>query len=89
MRPTWTRATESYDARPISTIGKEDRLRRFFADGKALIIASASMVACPFTVETTGLEEAAHAVHREFFGGGDKHRGSPSSAVPPASSPAS
>ena len=53
------------------------------------ITAGASMVAYQFTVETKDLEDAVRAVHREFFGSGGKHPGSPPSAVPPASSPAS
>ena len=53
------------------------------------IPAGASMVAYRFTVETKDLEEAVRAVHREFFGDGGKHPGSPSSAAPPASSRAS
>ncbi len=53
------------------------------------ITAGASMVAYQFTVDTKDLEEAVRAVHREFFGDGGKHRGSPPSAVPPAASPAS
>ncbi len=53
------------------------------------ITAGASMVAYQFTVETKDLEAAVRAVHREFFGDGDKHRGSPPSTLPPAASPAS
>ncbi len=53
------------------------------------ITAGASMVAYQFTVDTKDLEEAVRAVHREFFGDGGKHRGSPPSALPPAATPAS
>ncbi len=53
------------------------------------ITAGASMVAYQFTVDTKDLEEAVRAVHREFFGDGGKHRGSPPSAFPPAATPAS
>ncbi len=51
------------------------------------ITAGASMVAYQFTVDTKDLEQAVRAVHKEFFGTGGKPRGSPSAAVPPASSP--